>query len=338
LQATSSQTRELTILEAVGEALSQEMEQNKDIIIIGEDVAAWGGPLGRFKGFLERFGADRIIDTPISEAGFVGAGLGAAITGLRPVVDIMFIDFFGVAADQIINQIAKIKYMTGGKMKVPLVILGLMGGGLSAAAQHSQCLYSVFVHIPGLKCVVPSTPYDAKGLMITALRQDDPVLYLEHKVLNTAFKGSVPSEIYAVPFGKAAIKREGSDLTVVGIGRTVYQALEAASILEKEGISVEVVDPRSLFPLDEQTVLNSVKKTGRLIVVDEDYSRCNMASEISSIVAEKGFNYLDAPIRKVVSLHAPVPFSPVLENEFLPNAGKIAKAAREMFSDSWSPP
>ena len=304
------------------------MERDKSIIVMGEDVASWGGVFGRFKGFREKFGADRILDTPISEAGFLGAGVGAAATGLRPVVDLMFVDFFGVAGDQIINQAAKMKYMFGGKAKIPLVIITLIGGGLSAAAQHSECLYSIFAHIPGIKCVVPSTPHDAKGLLVTSLRQDDPVMFFEHKFLHNTVEGPVPTESYAIPFGKADIKRAGSDVTVVGLARTVHQSLEAASILEKEGISVEVVDPRTIVPLDEETILNSVKKTGRLVIADEDYPRCGMAADISSIVAEKGFQYLDAPIRKVTSLNTPVPFSPVLEEAFLPSVGKIVEAAR----------
>jgi pyruvate dehydrogenase E1 component beta subunit len=324
----ANQVQNLTFLQAITDALAQEMERDKSIIVMGEDVASWGGVFGRFKGFRDKFGADRILDTPISESGFLGAGVGAAATGLRPVVDLMFVDFFGVTGDQIFNQAAKMKYMFGGKAKIPLVIITLIGGGLSAAAQHSECLYSIFAHIPGIKCVVPSTPYDAKGLLVTSLRQDDPVMFFEHKFLHNTVEGPVPIESYAIPFGKADIKREGRDVTIVGLARTVHQSLEAASILEKEGISAEVVDPRTIVPLDEETILNSVKKTGRLVIADEDYPRCGMAADISSIVAEKGFPYLDAPIKKVTSLNTPVPFSPVLEEAFLPSVGKIAEAAR----------
>ncbi len=321
-------TRELSFLQAITEALGQEMERNKNIVVMGEDERVWGGSFGRVKGFVEKFGESRILDTPISESAFVGAGIGAAITGLRPVVDLMFVDFFGSTADQIINQAAKIKYMFGGKAKVPLVVLTMIGGGLSAAAQHSQCLYSIFAHVPGLKSVVPSTPYDAKGLLTTSLRQDDPVMFFEHKFLYESVKGPVPSGSYTIPFGKADVKREGKDVTVVGMGRTVHQALEAADLLKNEGIDVEVVDPRTLVPFDEETILNSVKKTGRLVVVDEDYQRCNMATDIAALVAEKGFYYLNAPIKKVTALHAPPPFSPVLEEAFLPSVDRIVAAVR----------
>ncbi|MDA4123501.1 MAG: alpha-ketoacid dehydrogenase subunit beta [Thaumarchaeota archaeon] len=332
MQKTEATSKNLTFLQAITEGLAQEMERDKSIIVMGEDVRAWGGVFARFKGFRERFGDDRVIDTPISESGFLGAGVGAAATGLRPVVDLMFVDFFGVTGDQIINQAAKMKYMFGGKAKIPLVITTLIGGGVSAAAQHSQCLYSVFAHIPGIKCVVPSTPYDGKGLIVTALRQDDPVMFFEHKFLHSSVEGMVPSESYSIPFGVADIKREGSDVTIVGLARTVHQSLEAAAILEKEGISVEVVDPRTIVPIDEQAILNSVKKTGRLIVVDEDYPRCGMATDISALVAEKGFNYLDAPIRMVTSLNTPVPFSPVLEEAYLPSVERIVQAARATVS------
>jgi acetoin:2,6-dichlorophenolindophenol oxidoreductase subunit beta len=329
LQVT--ETREITYLQAIGEGLTQEMAKNDKIVLMGEDVRIWGGPFGRTKGFVQKFGESRVIDTPISEAGLVGLGVGAAIAGLRPVVDLMFVDFFGIAGDQIVNQAAKIKYMYGGKAKVPLVVLTMIGGGLSAAGQHSQCLYSIFTHIPGLKCVAPSTAYDAKGLLTTALRQDDPVFFFEHKFLH-ALKGAVPEESYSIPFGKAEIKREGSDVTVVGIARTVHQSLEAAEILAKEGISVEVLDPRTLMPFDEEAVLASVKKTGRLVVVDEDFARCNMATDISSMVAEKGFYYLNAPIMKVTALHATPPFSPTLEEAFLPSVDKIVEAVRSTIS------
>jgi pyruvate dehydrogenase E1 component beta subunit len=319
-----------TFLQAITNALQQEMERNDRIIVMGEDVRIWGGVFGRFKGFKEKFGDSRIIDTPISEAGFVGVAVGAAATGLRPVVDLMFVDFFGVTADQIFNQAAKMKYMFGGKAKIPLTIITMIGGGLSAAAQHSQCLYSIFAHIPGIKCVVPSTPYDAKGLLTQALRQDDPVMFFEHKFLH-GIEGRVPTESYTIPFGKAEIKREGKDVTIVGLARTVHQSIEAASILGKEGISAEVIDPRTIVPLDEDAILNSVKKTGRLVVVDEDYPRCGFATDVSALVADRGFHYLDSPIKMVTSLNSPAPFSPVLEEVFLPSTERIVKAVHASF-------
>jgi len=328
LMQQANQLRNLTFLQAITEGLAQEMERDKNIVIMGEDVRIWGGVFGRFKGFRERFGDDRVIDTPISEAGFVGAGVGAAATGLRPVVDLMFVDFFGVTGDQLFNQAAKMRYMFGGKAKIPLLVITLIGGGVSAAAQHSECLYSIFAHIPGMKCVVPSTPYDAKGLITTALRQDDPVMFFEHKFLHSSVEGPVPTESYTIPFGKADIKREGSDVTIVGLARTVHQSLDAAKELQAQGINAEVVDLRTIVPMDEQTILNSVKKTGRLVVVDEDYPRCSIATDVAALVASKGFRYLDSPIGMVRSLDTPPPFSPVLEEEFLPSVGKIVAAAR----------
>ncbi len=319
-----------TFLQSITDALRQEMERNDRIIIMGEDVRIWGGVFGRFKGFKEKFGENRILDTPISEAGFVGVAVGAAATGLRPVVDLMFVDFFGVAADQIFNQAAKMKYMFGGKAKLPLVIITMIGGGLSAAAQHSQCLYSTFAHIPGIKCVVPSTPYDAKGLLTTALRQDDPVVFFEHKFLHS-IEGTVPVESYEIPFGKADIKREGKDVTLVGLARTVHQSLEAAASLEKEGISAEVLDPRTIVPLDEDAILNSVKRTGRLVIVDEDYPRCSFATDVAALVADRGFHYLDSPIKTVTALNSPSPFSPVLEEAFLPSTERIIKTVHSAF-------
>jgi acetoin:2,6-dichlorophenolindophenol oxidoreductase subunit beta len=319
-----------TLLQSITNALQLEMERNDRIIVMGEDVRVWGGVFGRFKEFREKFGDKRIIDTPISEAGFVGVAVGAAATGLRPVVDLMFVDFFGVAADQLFNQAAKMKYMFGGKAKIPLVIITMIGGGLSAAAQHSQCLYSTFAHIPGIKCVIPSTPYDAKGLLTTALRQDDPVVFFEHKFLHS-IEGAVPTDSYTIPFGKADIKHEGKDVTIVGLARTVHQSLEASSLLEKEGISAEVLDPRTIVPLDEDAILNSVKRTGRLVIADEDYPRCSFATDVAALVADRGFHYLDSPIKMVTALNSPSPFSPVLEEAFLPSTERIVKAVHATF-------
>lgn len=320
-------TRELTFAEALNEALRQEMERDPTVIVMGEDVGVYGGIFGVTKDLIKRFGPERVIDTPISEAGFIGAGVGAAATGLRPVVELMFVDFFGVAMDQIYNQAAKMRYMFGGKIKVPITIRTTIGAGLSAAAQHSQVLYSIFAHVPGLKVVVPSTPYDAKGLLITAIRDDDPVMFFEHKMLY-GMKGPVPEEPYTIPFGQADVKREGSDVTIVATALMVHKALEAADLLAKEGVSAEVVDPRTIVPLDKEAIFKSVRKTGRLVVVDEDYDRCGFAAWIAAIVADEAFEYLDAPIKRVTTPTVPIPFSPVLERHILPDAEKIVKAVK----------
>jgi pyruvate dehydrogenase E1 component beta subunit len=323
------EVREITFVEALNEALMQEMERDPNVIVMGEDVGVYGGIFGVTKGLLQKFGPDRVIDTPISEAGFIGAAVGAAAAGLRPVVELMFVDFFGVCMDQIYNQAAKMRYMFGGKIKIPVTIRTTIGGGLSAAAQHSQVLYSIFAHVPGLKVVVPSTPYDAKGLLITAIRDDNPKIFFEHKLLY-GVRGPVPKEPYAIPFGVADVKMEGSDVTVVAVAYMVHEALKAANELKKEGISVEVIDPRTLVPFDKEAVTKSVKKTGRLVVVDEDYDRCGFASWVAAIVADECFGYLDAPIKRVTTPTVPIPFSPVLEKEILPNAEKIIKAVKEV--------
>jgi pyruvate dehydrogenase E1 component beta subunit len=317
--------REISFLEALNEALRQEMERDPTVIVMGEDVGVYGGVFGVTKGLLEKFGFERVIDTPISEAGFIGAAVGAAATGLRPVVELMFVDFFGVAMDQIYNQAAKMRYMFGGKIKVPITIRTTIGGGLSAAAQHSQVLYSIFAHVPGLKVVVPSTPYDAKGLLISSIRDDNPVMFFEHKLLYP-IKGPVPEEPYAIPLGKADVKREGSDVTVIGLALTVHQALEAADILAKEGISVEVIDPRTIVPFDKEAILKSVRKTGKVVIVDEDYDRCGFASWVAAIIADEAFEYLDAPIKRVTTPNIPIPFSPPLEKRILPSTEKIIRA------------
>jgi len=321
--------REITFVEALNEALRQEMERDPSIIVMGEDVGVYGGVFGVTKGLLEKFGPERVIDTPISEAGFIGAAVGVAAAGLRPVVELMFVDFFGVAMDQIYNQAAKMRYMFGGKMKIPLVIRTTIGGGLSAAAQHSQVLYSIFAHVPGLKVVVPSTPYDAKGLLISSIRDDNPVMFFEHKLLYP-IKGPVPEEPYTIPLGKADIKREGSDVTVVGLALTVHQALEAANILAKEGVSVEIIDPRTIVPFDKETILRSVRKTGRVVIVDEDYDRCGFASWVAAIIADEAFEYLDAPIKRVSTPNVPIPFSPPLERHILPSTEKIVATIRSI--------
>lgn len=322
--------REITFAEALNEALRHEMERDENVIVMGEDVGVYGGVFGVTKGLLEKFGFDRVIDTPISEAGFIGAAIGAAAMGLRPVVELMFVDFFGVAMDQIYNQAGKMRYMFGGKIKLPLTIRTTIGGGLSAAAQHSQVLYSIFAHVPGLKVVVPSTPYDAKGLLISSIRDDNPVMFFEHKLLY-ATKGPVPEEPYTVPLGKADIKREGSDVTLIGLALTVHHALKAADILAKEGINAEVVDPRTIVPFDKETILKSVRKTGRVVIVDEDYDRCGFASWVAAIIADEAFEYLDAPIKRITTPNVPIPFSPLLEKHILPDPDKIVNAIRSIF-------
>jgi pyruvate dehydrogenase E1 component beta subunit len=330
--------RQITFRQALNEALDQEMQRDPSVIVMGEDVAggsgtqgemdAWGGVLGVTKGLWGKYG-DRIMDTPISESAFIGAAIGAATSGLRPVVELMFVDFMGVCFDQIFNQGAKFRYMFGGKAVTPLVIRTMIGGGLRAAAQHSQCLYPMFTHIPGLKCVVPATPYDAKGLLIQAIRDPDPVIFFEHKLLYS-LEGAVPEESYAIPFGEANFAREGDDVTIVTIGRMVHIALEAANAIADNGIECEVIDLRTTSPLDEDSVLESVEKTGRLVVVDEASPRCNLATDVSALVAQNGFAHLKAPIRMVTPPHTPVPFSDVLEDLYLPDARKISAAVCEV--------
>jgi pyruvate/2-oxoglutarate/acetoin dehydrogenase E1 component len=335
-------TRTITYREAINEALRQEMRRDSSVILMGEDVAggasthledkgeeAWGGDLGVTKGLVQEFGRTRVRDTPISESAFIGAAVGAASTGLRPVAELMFVDFFGVCMDQIFNQGGKMRYMFGGKAKVPVVIRTLYGAGFRAAAQHSATLYSVFTHMPGLKVVAPSTPYNAKGLLISSIRDDDPVIYLEHLVLLDS-SGPVPENDYVVPFGKAEIARPGKDVTVVAIGRMRTFAMQAAEELEKEGIDVEVVDPQSLSPLDESTILESVKKTHRLVVVDEDNPRCSVANDIVTLAAQQAFAYLDSAPRTVNAPHTPVPFSPPLEDAYIPSPAKIVAAVKEV--------
>jgi len=322
-------TRKITFTEAINEALRQEMERDPSVILMGEDIGVYGGAFGVTKGLIQKFGPDRVIDTPISEAGFIGAAVGAALAGLRPVVELMFVDFFGVAMDQIYNQMAKLRYMSGGQLKVPVTLRAPIGAGISAAAQHSQTLYSIFAHVPGLKVVVPSTPYDAKGLLISSIRDDNPVIFLEHKVLY-GLKGEVPEEEYTIPLGKADIKREGDDVTVIGLARTVWHALDAAEQLSKEGISIEVIDPRTIVPFDKETILKSVKKTGRVVIVDEDYDRCGFASWVASIIADEAFEYLDAPIKRITTPNVPIPFSPPLEQYILPDAKKIINTVKSI--------
>lgn len=326
--------RKITYQQAINEALDQEMSRDPSVIVMGEDNAggagspgeedAWGGVLGVTKGLFHKH-PGRVLDTPISESGFIGAAVGAACNGMRPVVELMFVDFMGVCFDQIFNQAAKFKYMFGGKAKTPVVIRTMYGAGFRAAAQHSQCLYSLFTHIPGLKVVVPSNPYDAKGLLIQSIRDNDPVIFMEHKVLYT-MEGDVPEESYAIPFGEASLLREGDDVTIVAFGRMVNFANEAAAAAQKKGVHCEVIDPRTTSPLDEDTILESVEKTGRLVVVDESNPRCSMASDIAGLVARKAFGALKAPIEQVTAPHTPVPFSDALEDIYVPSAADIEAA------------
>jgi len=282
---------------------------------------------------MPQFGRDRVLDTPITESAFIGAAIGAAATGLRPIADLMFVDFMGVCFDQIFNQAAKFRYMFGGKAVTPVVIRTMYGGGFRAASQHSQCLYPLFTHIPGLKVVLPSNPYEAKGLMIQAIRDDDPVIFFEHKAMYDT-EGDVPDESYAIPFGEANVTREGDDVTIVAFGRMVNLANEAADNLAKNGVSCTVIDPRTTSPLDTDTILEAVEETGRLVVVDEAHPRCSMAKDIAGMVAEKAFRHLKAPILQVTSPHSPVPFSPALEDLYLPSTAKIEAAVRESVSYS----
>jgi acetoin:2,6-dichlorophenolindophenol oxidoreductase subunit beta len=325
--------------QALNDALRSEMRRDSSVVIIGEDVAggaggtgvddAYGGIMGVTRGLVGEFGRARVIDTPITESALVGMAAGAAMTGLRPVAELMFVDFIGVCLDQILNQAAKFRYMFGGKARTPLVIRAMFGAGFSAGAQHSQCLYSFFTHIPGLKVVIPSSPYDAKGLLIQAIRDEDPVIFLEHTKLYD-LEGEVPAESYTVPFGEAHILREGGDLTIVALARMTHMALDAASALAAKGIEATVIDPRTTSPLDEETILESIGATGRLLVVDESNPRCSVASEIAAVVAERAFRDLRAPIRRVTAPHTPVPFSPVLENAYIPSSAAIEAAAMEL--------
>jgi len=317
----------MSVAEALKDALTLEMERDPNIYVAGEDVGVYGGIFGVTHGLLEKFGERRVRDTPITESAIVGTAVGAATVGLRPVVELMFVDFIGVALDQLYNQAAKMKYMFGGKARLPIVVRAACGAGLSAAAQHSQCLEAWFMHVPGLKVVMPSTPYDAKGLLIASIRDDNPVVFLEHKLLY-AVKGEVPEGAYTIPLGKADIKREGSDVTIVATGQMLHVSLRAAQKLSSEGVNAEVVDPRTLSPLDEETLLASVRKTHRLVIVHEEVKFAGSGAEIAAMVAEKAFDYLDAPVLRVAAPFTPVPFSPALEKEFIPNEEKVMEAVR----------
>jgi pyruvate/2-oxoglutarate/acetoin dehydrogenase E1 component len=316
--------------DAVREAIAEEMRRDPTVVLMGEDVAEAGTTFKVLKGLVEEFGKDRIIDTPISEAGFTGIGVGAAMTGMRPIVDIMFGDFLTLIMDQLVNQAAKIHYMSGGKWKVPLVIRATMGATRRSAAQHSQSLHAWPSHIPGLKVAVPSTPYDAKGLMKAAIRDDNPVVFFEDKISYSKVKGPVPTEEYVIPLGVADVKREGRDISIIATSSMVQTALGAAGMLEEIGISAEVVDPRTTWPLDEQTLIDSVKKTSRCIVMDEGYGRYGVSAELAAVVAQGAFYNLDAPVTRLTAMHVPIPFSPTLEDATVPSERQVVELASRL--------
>jgi acetoin:2,6-dichlorophenolindophenol oxidoreductase subunit beta len=321
--------REITMAQAVREAIAEEMRRDPTVFLIGEDVAEAGTPFKVTSGLVEEFGVDRVVDSPISEPGFTGIGVGAAMTGMRPVVDIMFGDFLALIMDQIANQAAKIHYMSGGKLKVPMVLRTNLGATRRSAAQHSQSLQAWPSHIPGLKVVLPSTPYDAKGLLKTAIRDDNPVVYIEDKLMYQS-KGLVPEGEYTIPFGVADIKREGSDITLVATSSMVLVALAAAEKLKGIGISAEVIDPRTTFPLDKKTLIDSAKKTSRAIVIDEGYERYGVTAELASVIADGAFYYLDAPVKRMGAMDVPVPFSPSLEDQTVPTPETVFEMAKTL--------
>jgi acetoin:2,6-dichlorophenolindophenol oxidoreductase subunit beta len=322
-------TRELTFAQAIREALAEEMRRDSRVCIFGEDVAEAGTPFKVLSGLVEEFGTERVLDTPISEAGFTGIGVGAAMTGLRPIVDIMFGDFITLTMDQMVNQAAKVHYMSGGKWKVPMVMRTTLGATRRSAAQHSQSLHAWFSHVPGLKVVLPSTPYDAKGLLKTAIRDENPVVFFEDKMMYK-LKGPVPAEEYTIPFGVADVKRVGSDITVVATSSMVQVALGAAELLEKSGISAEVIDPRTTWPLDEKTLIDSVRKTSRAIVLDEGYERYGVTAEIAAVIAQGAFYDLDAPVTRIGAMHVPIPFSPPLEDMTVPTEKSVSEMALKL--------
>lgn len=322
-------TRELTYVKAFNEGMHQIMAEDPDVFLIGEDVAGYGGVFHMFDGLLDEFGEARVKDTPIAEQAIIGLGVGAAARGLRPVCDLMFMDFVGVAMDQIFNQAAKMKYMFGGAVSVPLTITTAGGAGMSAAAQHSQSLEAWLAHVPGLKVALPATPHDAKGLIVGAIRDDNPtIVVLQKKMLGV--KGPVPEEIYAIPFGQACIAREGADVTIVAIARMLPEALKAAEALAADGISAEVIDPRTVQPLDTDTIVASVRKTNRVLIVHEAVQFGGIGAEISSQIQEQAFDYLDAPVARLAAPFAPVPYAPILENAYVPDAARIEQSVRRL--------
>jgi pyruvate dehydrogenase E1 component beta subunit len=322
--------RVITYREALREALREEMRRDPTVFLLGEDIGRyWGGAFKVTEGLAEEFGDERVRDTPISESTIIGAAIGAALTGMRPIAEIMFGDLTALAMDQITNQAAKMHYMFGGQAKCPLVIRTPFGGGVNIAAHHSQSLEAWFMHVPGLYVAVPSTPYDAKGLLKTAIRGNNPVFFCEHKLLYPV-KGEVPEDEYTIPFGQADVKREGADVTIVATLYMVHKALKAAEELEKDGISVEVVDPRTLTPLDKQAIIRSVKKTGRVVIVTEDCKTAGVSAEIAALVTEEAIDYLDAPVKRVTEPDTPIPFSPPLEKYVIPDEKAIIKAVKEI--------
>jgi pyruvate dehydrogenase E1 component beta subunit len=323
-------TRELTFAQAVREALAEEMRRDSRVCILGEDVAEAGTPFKVLSGLVEEFGTSRVLDTPISEAGFTGIAVGAAMTGLRPVVDIMFGDFLTLTMDQMVNQAAKVHYMSGGKWSVPMVLRTTLGATRRSAAQHSQSLHAWFAHVPGLKVVIPATPYDAKGLLKTAIRDENPVIFFEDKMMHHKLKGPVPAEEYNIPLGVADVKRVGTDITLVGTSSMVQVAIGAADLLEEIGISAEVIDPRTLWPLDEHTLVESAKKTSRAIVIDEGYGRYGVTAELASVISEGAFFNLDGPVIRMGAMHVPIPFSPPLEDLTVPTEKTVFEAARKL--------
>lgn len=327
--ATQDGIREITFGQAINEAIAEEMRRDPRVFVIGEDVAEAGTPFKVLSGLVKEFGPKRVIDSPISEAGIAGIGVGAAMTGMRPVVDIMFGDFITLTMDQLVNQAAKIHYMSGGKLKVPMVLRTTLGATRRSAAQHSQSLQAWVSHIPGLKVAIPATPYDAKGLLKSAIRDDNPVVFFEDKLMYP-LKGHVPEEEYTIPFGVADVKRGGSDITLVATSSMVQVALAAAESLESNGISAEVIDVRTTLPLDKQTLIDSVKKTSRAIVVDEGYEGYGVTAEIASVIADGAFYYLDAPVKRMGAMNVPVPFSPVLEDQTVPTSESVVDAAKRL--------
>lgn len=326
---TETAEREITFSQAVNEALAEEMRRDERVFIIGEDVAEAGTPFKVLSGLVDEFGTERVIDSPISEAGITGIGVGAAMTGMRPVVDIMFGDFMTLIMDQLVNQAAKIHYMSGGKLQVPLVIRTTLGATRRSAAQHSQSLHAWVSHVPGLKVVVPSTPYDTKGLLKTAIRDNNPVVFFEDK-LSFNLKGPVPEGEYSIPFGVADVKRSGTDITLVAVSSMVDVALKAADELAEVGISVEVVDPRTTLPLDHDTLIESAKKTSRAIVLDEGYEQYGVTAEIASVIADGAFYYLDAPVKRFGAMNVPIPFSPALEDLTVPTPEVVVEMAKAL--------
>lgn len=321
---------EITYVQAVADALREELKRDENVFLLGEDMGIYGGCFGVTKGFLQEFGEERVMDTPISEAGFTGAAVGAAIMGMRPVVEIMFSDFITLTLDNLVNQAAKIRFMLGGQVSVPMVLRTPAGSGTGAAAQHSQSLEAWLVHVPGLKVVMPSTPYDAKGLLKSAIRDDNPVIFFEHKLLYRV-KGEVPTGDYTIPIGKADIKRTGKDVSIITYSVMVHRALEAAEILAQEGIDVEVVDLRSLSPIDHDTIVNSVKKNGKVLIVHEAVKRGGVGAEIAALISDsEAFYYLDAPIKRLAGMEVPIPYSPELEKGVVPQVDDIIKSVREL--------